>query len=62
MSYEMFVASNGVDVPVDSLDQTFVYNGDNIDYIQVVYRGITYRQTYTYSGSTITAISDWTPV
>lgn len=59
MAYETVVASNGIVVPVDSLEQSYTYNGSLIDYIEVTYRGVTYRQTYTYSGSSISAISDW---
>ena len=59
MAYETVVASDGVVVPVESLEQNYTYNGAFIDYIEVSYRGVTYRQTYTYNGSHIATISEW---
>ena len=33
--------------------------GSKINYIEVVANGVTYRQTWTYTGDFVTAISAW---
>ena len=55
------VASDGVIIPIDSLDQTMTYNaaGGLLDTVTVSYGGNTYKQTFTYSGSNVTLISQW---
>lgn len=54
------IASNGRVIPFDSLPQTFSYNTDgSINYIQVIYDGATYRQSFTYSSGVLTGISAW---
>jgi len=49
--------SNGVQIPLDSVPLTFAYDGDFVDTITCVYRGLTYIQTFTNDGTNITAIS-----
>ena len=54
------IASDGVAIRPDSLDQTLDYDGSNrLTGITVVYGGNTYVQTYTYTGSNLTGISRW---
>ena len=52
-------ASDGVVLDLEDLDITFNWAGTTLNYAQVVYRGNTYRQTYTYSGGVVTGISRW---
>lgn len=53
-------ALDGTSFDLDSIPQTLVYNGVNkVDYIQVVYRANTYRQTYGYTAGNMTSISGW---
>lgn len=52
-------ASNGVQLPLESLAATLASSGGFIDTITVVYRGVTYVQTFTNDGTDITAISQW---
>lgn len=52
-------ASNGVQLDLGSLEQTFVYSGGFISTATVVYSGITYVQTFTNNGSNITVVSGW---
>jgi hypothetical protein len=59
MSDYVTTQPNGVQLPLDSLDQVFTYTGSNVTAITVVYQGNTYKQTFTYSGSNITNISGW---
>lgn len=62
-------ASDGNDLPIDNLAQTFNYTGAVLTSISVQYQAIvnfapvtkTYTQTFTYSGSLLTNISQWTP-
>lgn len=49
-------------LPLDSLNQVFTYDGDFVATISVVYAGKTYRQTFTNDGTHITSISPWTVV
>jgi len=51
MSLENVLADNGVWVPVGSLAQQITRDvDDNIDYIEVTWRDITYRKTVTRDG------------
>lgn len=53
-------ASDGVPIDLDDLGQTLAYNTDGtLQYIEVSYRGGTYRQTYTYTSGRLTNISAW---
>ena len=49
--------SNGVQIPLDAVENVFTYDGDFIETITVVYRGLTYIQTFTNDGTNITEIS-----
>ncbi len=51
----------GVQIPLESLAQTFVYVGNFLSTITIVYNNITYIQTFTNNGTNITAISQWVP-
>jgi hypothetical protein len=52
---------DGNALDIDSLAQTFVYNGDDtLQYIEVKTSDDTYRQTYTYVGGKVQTISAWT--
>lgn len=51
--------SDGVPLPVYDCALTFTYDMGNITEMTTVYKGVTYKQTFTYSGSDITAISIW---
>lgn len=54
-------ADDGVLLPLEDLDQVFSYNvAGTLAYIQVVYRGTTYRQSMTYVGGQCTAVTRWT--
>jgi hypothetical protein len=59
MSIADATASDGSTLDLDSLPTTIVWDGDEIDYIQVTSGGNTYRQTYTYTAGKVTAISAW---
>lgn len=50
---------NGVDLPLDSLEQTFAYTGTQLDTITVEYQGETYVQTFTWDGDNVASISGW---
>lgn len=55
-------AANGYeryDLPLDSLNQVFTYDGDFIETITVVYNGITFVQTFVNDGTNITNISQF---
>jgi hypothetical protein len=59
MSETVTTIPDGVQLPLDSLEQQFTYTGSNVTAITVEYAGNTYVQTFTYSGSNITQISGW---
>lgn len=48
-----------VQLPLCSLEQTFVFDGAQVQTISVDYQGITYTQTFTYSAGEISDISAW---
>lgn len=50
-----------VALPINDLEQVLAYSGGNISTITVQYQGITYVQTFSYSGADVTDISQWTP-
>lgn len=57
---QIVIATDGKVLDLDSSGQNFSYNLDGtLNYIEVVSRTITYRQTYTYTNSKVTAISQW---
>ena len=43
----------------DNLAYTIVYDGDEVDYIEVVALGLTYRRTFTYTAGKVTAVTAW---
>lgn len=52
--------SDGKQLPLLSLPQTFTYNADgSLNYAQILYAGSTYRQTYTYTAGNLTGLSEW---
>lgn len=52
-------ASNGQQLPIDSLPITIAYSGSFVSTMTTFYAGITYIQTYTNNGTVITDISNW---
>jgi hypothetical protein len=58
-SVNCVIASDGVLLPVDSLEQTLTYTGDLISTISVSFGSEVYIQTYTYTSSNVTSISQW---
>lgn len=67
---ETITASDGTQLPLDSLAQTFTYSGALVQTISVTYpprnasppfTPVVYTQTFTYSGSNVTNISKWVP-
>jgi hypothetical protein len=61
MSLENVVANDGNYLPLESLDITFSYDeDDNLQHLQVVNEGLTYRQTITRNeAGKITHITKW---
>lgn len=65
MSTETVTASDGTQLPLDSLEMTFTYVGSNVQTITVTYASVQtgldtdYVQTFTYTGSDVTNISQW---
>lgn len=51
--------SNGKPIPISDLPITYGYTGLNLTTQTVAYQGITYIKTFTYSGSNLTAESQW---
>lgn len=58
-SVNCVIASDGVLLPVESLEQTLTYTGDLISTISVSFGSEVYIQTYTYTSSNVTSISQW---
>lgn len=57
---DIVMASDGVFVPIGSLAQTLTYNADGtVNYVQVTYNALVYRQTFNYSAGQLTNISAW---
>lgn len=52
-------ASDGVNLPIDSLDQTLVYTSGNLTSITVTYNSVVYVQTLTYTAGLLTTVSKW---
>jgi len=50
------IGSDGLNIP-DGAPQTIVYDGSNVDYIEYTCGTRVYRQTFTYSGGQVSAIS-----
>lgn len=61
---ETVIASDGTRLPLSDLPQTLIYSSGQLNYIEVQYpdaSGVlqTYKQTYIYTGTTITFITGW---
>jgi hypothetical protein len=56
---ETVQASDGTQIPLNSVTQTIAYTGDFVSTITVVYQGKTFVQTFDNDGSHITDISNW---
>jgi len=55
----LVTASDGVNLPINSLEQTLFYTAGNLTSITVTYNGVVYIQTLTYTSGVLTAISKW---
>lgn len=59
-SQSSVVAGDGAELPIDSLPQSMSYNVDGtLQYVQVVYLGVTYRQSLTWVSGNVSTISAW---
>jgi len=57
---EYVTGSDGVQLDIASLPAEYGYDGSgNLTTITVIYRGNTYIQTFTYSGSNLVGSSNW---
>lgn len=56
---ETVQASDGTQLPLDSLPVAIAYSGSFVSTMTVNYEGNSYVQTYTNNGTNITAISNW---
>lgn len=57
---ERVYGSDGAAIPLDSLALTINRNVDgSTNYLEVVYNGVTYRQTFGYTSGNVTSISPW---
>lgn len=56
---ETVTATDGTALPLDSLETTIGYSGGNATTFTVNYRGNTYIQTLTYSGTDVINVSQW---
>lgn len=56
---ETVQASNGAMLPLSSLAQEITYDGSLVETVTVVYQGITYVQTFTNNGTSITSCTNW---
>jgi len=50
-----------VALPICSLPMSFTYNGSDLTQAIVVYNGVTYIQTFTYTNGNLTSVSAWEP-
>jgi hypothetical protein len=56
----LVTAQDGRTLDLDSSPQTLVYNSNStLNYIQIIYRASTYRQTFGYTLGKLTSISGW---
>lgn len=57
---EHVTATNGVALKINSLAQTFTYDGSgNLQTANVVHNGVTYTQTFTYNAGKLIGVSAW---
>lgn len=61
MTVENVITADEKVIPIGSLEQAIFRHGDGrVNYFQVVFNGITYRQTLSYDASlNVSAISRW---
>lgn len=52
-------ASDGTQLPLDSIPGTITYSGSFVSTIVVSYEGNTYTQTFSNNGTVITGFSNW---
>ena len=52
-------ASNGVQLPIDSLPIAIAWSGSFVNTMTTFYAGVTYVQTFTNNSTDITNISNW---
>lgn len=55
-------ASDGANLPLDSIAQAFTYSGSFVTEISCFYQGQTYVQTFINDGTNIVYISNWVNV
>ncbi len=53
------IASDGTLLPLESLEQTFTYDGEFVETITIEYVAKTFVQTFVNDGTNITSISKW---
>ncbi len=56
---ETVQASDGTQIPLNSVTQTIAYSGIFVSTITIEYAGKTFVQTFTNDGTNITVISNW---
>ncbi|HHV47694.1 MAG TPA: hypothetical protein GXX56_01815 [Rhodocyclaceae bacterium] len=57
------IATNGTALPLSSLPASFGYNDDDqVEYVDVVFDGVTYRQSLTWSAGLLASVSAWEPL
>lgn len=56
---ETVQASNGAMLPLSSLAQDITYDNALVETVTVIYQGITYVQTFTNNGTSITSSTNW---
>ena len=52
-------ASNGAQLPIDSLPVSITYSGNFVATMTTLYAGVVYVQTYTNNGTHITSFTNW---
>lgn len=52
-------ASNGAQLPIDSLPVSITYSGSFVSTMTTTYAGIVYIQTYSNDGTHITSFTNW---
>jgi hypothetical protein len=50
---------NGIQIPLDSVEQVFAYTGNFVDTITIEWMDETYVQSFANNGVQITSISGW---
>lgn len=55
------IASNGVSLPLSSLMHEFAYSDGLLESVEVVYGGVTYRQSLVWNIGLLVSVSAWEP-